>query len=213
MRLFALAHTNQLAGQTLTDEIQDYVDGDETRRQYGAESADYTAAGRPPPPNAPMLRLEEVWGVLDWPRVIDSGRWRLMSPVLTTDAQSKAFNVNTAPLGALEVVLNFTEAQARNAIARRAQGPITDLTQIGLPAGQGGGGSFTSPNGHFRFSFSDPGRAAGYSSTIVLTPNDQDRPVWVTASDTTRLAPAAVARLKGANAFQLPDPLYRPTGP
>ena len=211
MRLFAKVGTSQMEAQTLRDQLLDYIDSDSNRLPYGGEGPEYASVGKPPPPNAPMPRLQDVFGVLDWPRVITAVRWRAMSPFLSADAQSKSFNVNTAPSVVLQIVLNLTPAQADQIIVQRKQTPITNLTQIGLPAGDAAN-SYTKPNGRFRFTFIDPIRQTVYRSAIALSPDDNARPLRISDVDMGKLSPDRLAVLRGSNAVPLPDPLNRPSG-
>jgi type II secretory pathway component PulK len=211
MRLFQKAGTSETAAQSLRDQVLDFLDADSNRRAYGAEGPDYAAANRPLPPNGPISRLQDVFGVLDWPRVITAVRWRGMSPFLSADPQSKSFNINTAPSPVLQMVLNLTPSAAAQVIARREQMPITDLTQVGLPAGDTAN-SYTRPNGRFVFTFIDPLRQTTYRSQMALTPDDNARPIRMSVADMGKLTPDRLAVLRGSNAVPFPDPLNRPAG-
>jgi type II secretory pathway component PulK len=50
----------------LIDALADYTDSDNLQRLNGAERDTYTAAGKPPPRNSPLLSEAEVWDVHGW---------------------------------------------------------------------------------------------------------------------------------------------------
>lgn len=201
LRLFRDTELGADASQTLADQLLDWIDTDAARRARGAESAEYLAAGRPPPANAPLPRIDGVWSLLDWPRAVDAARWRRMEAWLAADPISGAFNINTAPVPVLRIVLNLDDDRARALVRRRETAPFANLREAGLPSDSGG----VSPNGRFRFRYADPGRGYAYDSWLRLTPSGAERPGWISERRTRRLTPEAADALKGIDAV-LPDP-------
>ena len=54
--------------------------------------------------------------------------------------------------------------------------------------------NYICPNGRVRFTLTDPKTKLSYRATLVLTPTNQERPIWVENARTSRLS-------------QAPDPL------
>ena len=204
MRLFQKAQLGREEADALADQLLDYIDADDVRLPRGAEAADYQRAGRPPPPNAKLDRIEDVFGVLDWPRVVDAARWARMEGLISADASSSAFNINTAPAAVLEVVLNLSPAQAQGVLERRAARPIVNLTEVGL-RDDGQANSFTQPNGRFRFSLTDPARGWRYQSRMVLTPDNSEQPIWISPGALSGVDASTSATLKRVHAAPFPD--------
>jgi len=108
----------------LIDTLRDYVDADELRRLNGAESAQYTALGRPDlPRNAPLLSPPELRDVAGWAE--QSSLWRAggVLDFVTTEG-SPRLNPNTAPWQVLTALPGVTPAVAQLVIARRELQPV-----------------------------------------------------------------------------------------
>ncbi|MDR3482681.1 MAG: type II secretion system protein GspK [Burkholderiaceae bacterium] len=107
----------------LIDTLHDYTDADDLRRLEGAESAEYAAAGLPPPRNMPLVSPFELKSIIGW-RDMPS-LWQ--DPSVTEFVSVGAIapiNPNTAPWQVLAALPGVTPALAKAVVARRKLGPI-----------------------------------------------------------------------------------------
>lgn len=120
----------------MLDALADYTDTDDLRRLSGAEAAEYSAQGLPPPPNDWLVtprQLENVIGWRDKPQLWEQGR--LLK--LLTSARIAGLNLNSAPLEVLEMVAGSPDA-AKALVERRelepfgSVGPITAILGMAL---------------------------------------------------------------------------------
>ena len=107
----------------LIDTLHDYIDADDLRHLEGAESAEYAAAGLPPPRNMPLVSPFELKSIIGW-RDMPS-LWQ--NPGVTEFVSVGAIapiNPNTAPWQVLAALPGVTPALAQAVVARRKLGPI-----------------------------------------------------------------------------------------
>jgi general secretion pathway protein K len=107
----------------LIDTLHDYIDADDLRRLEGAESAEYAAAGLPPPRNMPLVSPFELKSIIGWrdmpslwqdPGITEFVSVGVIAPI----------NPNTAPWQVLAALPGVTPALAKTVVARRKLGPI-----------------------------------------------------------------------------------------
>lgn len=202
LRLFARLGLTAGEAETLRDRLLDALDAKSDRRPRGAKAADYAAAGLPTPRSGGFDGLAEAAGVLGWPSLITGPRRRAVEAWATAIPGATAFNVNTAPIPVLAMVLNLSDEAAGRIVARREAGPVTSLAQIGLPAAGGPGGEPVRPNGRVRLTVEDARRGLRYISH--LSPVDVPfGPPWLaTSAVLVRTDPSSPP----ADAPRLPDP-------
>jgi type II secretory pathway component PulK len=198
-RLFAALGAPAGWQAAMADRTADYLDPSDLKRPQGADASDYAARGLPAPPKAPLVRLDQIEGVLGWDAVIAAPAWRAFRDNVTADPSSSAVNVNTAPAGALEVIYGFTPAQARLAVARRAATPFFELEDLGRAAGVSLHGDaervYTMPNGRFALRVEDSGAGLAYRARLLLSPDDPARPFWVVEPQASQLTATERASL------------------
>jgi type II secretory pathway component PulK len=208
-RFFAVMGVAPADQAAMTDRFADFVDADDLRRPLGAERDDYLRAGLPPPPNANLMRRDQLEGVMGWAQAVGWPRWRAFAGNVTADPSTQNTNINTATAAALEVWYGLTPAQAAEAVARRSQAPfagISDLEQIiGLRLPSDSESVYTLPNGRFALRVEDRTGGFAYRSRIVLSPQDPDRPFWILEPALSNLT-AAERTQPQAPAPAFPDP-------
>ncbi len=166
----------------MADRLADFLDPDDLKRLEGAEAPDYRHAGLPPPPDAPLRRTAQLFGLMGWGQQVDPAAWSRMRDVVTADPTTAVVNANTAPRPALRVLFGLTDAEAAAATARRGAAPFVSLEDFGRAAGVALVGDaervYTFPSGRFALKITDPAAGLVARSRIVLTPADPERPVW-----------------------------------
>ena len=201
VRVFQLAGSSASAAQTLAAELQDYVDDDDLLSLGGAESDDYKRDRRPPPPNRRMSKPAELYGLLSW-RALRPPNWGKVLPLITTQYDTSSFNINTASPEALSLVFGLTEAQAAAAVERRKSTPFYGISELGLA--DNNEQLYTYPNGRYHFMITDSAHKFQYSSLLIITPQNQDRPVWVDLQTLQRSTPRDTPKPNGVSAFPKP---------
>jgi general secretion pathway protein K len=108
----------------LVDALEDWKDEDDEPRPEGAEAADYALAGSPfVPPNAPLLRLDELTRVKGFSDSIAE----VLAPYVTVWG-SGLVNANTAPQPVLAALPELGPAGAEAVLdARRRGHPVTSV--------------------------------------------------------------------------------------
>ena len=166
----------------LVDALRDYVDSDSLRRLNGAEAAEYTAIGKPVPPNAPLRTPLEVRAVLRWADVPALWKGIPITEYLTVGT-TVALNPNTAPLAVLKVLDGFTADLAQALIARRQVEPVG----VELLDRMVGGGLMRMPavvipfpSDNVRITQSAMGLPWSLRYNVVLTPRDNEAPWRIT---------------------------------
>ena len=133
----------------LAEAIQDWRDHDDRSLPHGAESADYRAAGRSGPNNAPFESVEELGQVLGMTRELHErlaraatvfGRNALVNPELAPARVLQALGLDE------QTVADYVDARAQAAAAQAAPPPLPSV-----------GGSF----------FSSSGRSSVYHVAVV----------------------------------------------
>ncbi len=85
----------------LIDAVEDYTDGDDLQRINGAERDTYILAGKPPPRNAQLLSVDELWAVHGWETLQKT--WasndcaRALTTVTGSGGMGPSLNLATAP--------------------------------------------------------------------------------------------------------------------
>jgi len=181
--LFQQQGMDELRASTLGAQIADFVDTDHLRRARGAEVQEYRAAGRAPPANAAFRRPEQIFSVLTAEDSLSPASFRRLWPLITSEPDSSAFNINTAPAEVLSARFGLPQALAQRAIARRRDGPYQSLDELesllGVPLADDPTITYNWPNGRFRLIVEAAESDFSYSSVIVLTPEAGDRPFVV----------------------------------
>jgi DNA uptake protein ComE-like DNA-binding protein len=198
-RLYAALGAPPAWQAALADRTADYLDPAGLKRPLGADSSDYAALGLPAPPKSPLIRLDQIEGVLGWRAVIGEPAWRAFRDNVTADPSSSQVNVNTAPMGALEVMYGLNPVQARRAVARRAASPFFEPEDLGRAAGvtlhSDAERVYTAPNGRFALRVEDGRAGLTYHARLLLSPDDPTRPFWVVEAQAFQLTAAERANL------------------
>jgi len=193
-RLFAALGVSPDRRAMMTDRLSDYMYAGQLKRPQGADADDYRFAGLPPPPGGPLLRRDQLLGVMGWSDSVGRDAWRAFADNVTVDPTSAASNVNTATPAMLEVAYGLTPAQAQAVITRRAAAPFTALSEMGRWVGLGLPGDaervYTMPSGRFAVKIEDPAAGFAYRSRILLSPADDGRPFWIAEPAISRLTVA-----------------------
>ena len=111
--LFIALGEPEFAARRLADQILDWRDNDDTRREQGAERADYPAGSLKAPGNRPFISVDELMQVRD----MTSQRLACAAPFLTVFGGTPAGEADTV---------------AYQARLRRSDGAVTDLTALAL---------------------------------------------------------------------------------
>ena len=115
--------------------ISDYIDLDNQLALNGAEWFDYQSRGLAPPANwffAGPMELKKVLGV---GQLISPGRWRALSPLLSTRGAG-VYNFNTMQPQVLAALLGLDQAGVRAVLEARAERPLTRPSQIAMLTGK-----------------------------------------------------------------------------
>lgn len=108
--------------EALTDALVDWRDRDHRPRARGAEASDYRQAGSLfVPPNAPLLRLDELTRI----RGFDDSLADVIAPFITVRGSGR-INLNTAPREVLAALPQFGPIGADAVLAARQQGRVLD---------------------------------------------------------------------------------------
>jgi hypothetical protein len=156
-------------------------DGD----QIASELIDYNAQ---PAPHQPIQRLAELYSLPSGRTLIADKVWRALNDFAVVHPDSRAVNMNTAPRQVLKAWFDLTDNQADQAIQDRQTTPFTRPADIGVTVIDNTV-NYASPGGRLRFSLTNPTTGLTYRSTIVLTPTNQERPLWIENSKIQHLPP------------------------
>jgi general secretion pathway protein K len=108
----------------LVDALEDYTDTDDLQRINGAERDTYALAGKPPPRNAPLLSVDEIWQVQGWQaqqkRLTDNGCARALTVQSTEALLGGSINLSTAPLLVLQAA-GVDAASAADIVSSRTE--------------------------------------------------------------------------------------------
>jgi hypothetical protein len=147
-----------------------------------------------PTAHDPMRRPSQLYRLEDAPTLIPAKIWNRLQGMVVTYPDSNAANINTASAGVLKIWFNLDDQTAAEAVAMRqnASGPGVNQvyrspSEMGFaaPAGQ----TYAFPSGRLRFKFTDPRTGDSYQSSIILTPNDNERPAWIENARIRHLPP------------------------
>ena len=112
----------------LVASLMDYVDPDALRRLSGAEAQQYERAGRPPPPDRPLLIPGELSQVLGWDGL--SAAQRRQVAEWGTAVYTGALNLNTAPPPLLEALVAGCGRACRRRLDDRVSRPFADAREF-----------------------------------------------------------------------------------
>ncbi|MEM6536634.1 MAG: hypothetical protein AAF668_02765 [Pseudomonadota bacterium] len=165
--VFGALGGNRNASKSLTAQILDYQDYDNTRRFRGGERADYRLRSKQLPTNSLLRAPEELWNVLDARDALPPDAVDVLSTLFSFHSNGNVFNRNAAP-PAMDTLI---------AIAINDGVSATEmLTSVGFNSGQ------------HRFTLEYNGEDFAYRRTVDMTPDGSGveypyRAFWV--SDTT----------------------------
>lgn len=157
------------------------ADGD----QLASELIDYNAQ---PAPHQPIRRLAELYILPSGRTLIADKAWRALNAFAVVHPDSRAVNMNTAPREVLKAWFDITDDQADQALKDREGSPFTRPADIGVTVIDNTV-NYATPGGRLRFSLTNPTTGLTYRSTIVLTPTNQERPLWIENSKIQHLPP------------------------
>lgn len=181
----------------------DYIDPDDLRTLNGAERRDYGDEGGPA--DRPMLRTAEWLELFGVREAVDPRRWARTRPAVIIEPTMTAFNVNTAPSAALEVMFDISPAQAESAIRRREVTPFQSLEEFLQTAGSTYVDDperlYVFPGGRVLFDIRDGRSAWTYRGMIVLTPGGLVQPLWIKQTELMEAPRRAAADTTNATRF------------
>jgi DNA uptake protein ComE-like DNA-binding protein len=201
-RLFELSGLPVNVAQNLAAQTQDYIDADDLVSLGGAEFEDYQRAGKPPPPNRPLNSLPELYGLLGWASNRPQ-RWSDVSRLVTTQYDSSSFNINTASADTLSLMFGLSGTQARAAVERRRSKPFYAISELGLA--DNNEQLYTYANGRFHLMISDNTGGLSYKSRLILSPQNQDRPIWVDLDTLQKVDTRDNTKPDGVSTFPKPS--------
>lgn len=142
----------------------------------------------------PMRRPSEIYRLESASTLLTEPVWRKLQPLIVSYSDSSAVNINTASTDVLMIWFDLSRDQAQAIVDQRAGDTrtpgvniLTSPEQIGVaPVGAQ---TYAFTGGRLRFEFSDPVSGDTYQSTLVLTPNHIERPVWIENARTRHLQP------------------------
>lgn len=142
----------------------------------------------------PMRRPAEIYRLDSAADLLTEPVWRKLQNLIVSYSDSSSVNINTAPAEVLKIWFDLSDDQAQ-AIVDQRQGDtrtpgvniLTSPEQIGVaPIGAQ---TYAFTGGRLRFEFTDPATGDTYQSSLVLTPNHIERPVWIENARTRHLKP------------------------
>jgi len=154
------------------------------------------------PLRRPSAIFSRIAGMADLfpPRVRD----RLLDKI-TAYPDNLAFNINTAPADVIAILFNVDETTAQSVVDNREGTTIGTLNSIGLTSPDPAK-AYTFSGGRLRFTFSDPKSGLTYRSSLILTPTNAERPLWVENPRTTVTPPPADVEVNDLDPFpDIPD--------
>lgn len=142
----------------------------------------------------PMRRPSEIYRLDSASDLITEPVWRKLQSLIISYSDSSAVNINTAPAEVLKIWFDLSDDQAQAIVDQRqgdARTPgvniLTSPEQIGVaPVGAQ---TYAFTGGRLRFIFTDPRTGDAYQSSLVLTPNHIERPIWIENARTRHLQP------------------------
>jgi hypothetical protein len=153
--------------------------------QIASELLDYDAQ---PPPSEPIRRLAELYSLPSGRTLISDRIYRRLDGLAAAHPDANRVNINTASREVLQAWFEFSDSQLDQALKDRDDSDIGLLSPASIGAQVTGPNlNYIFPNGRMRFTFTDPKTRLTYRSTLVLTPTNQERPIWVENAKTQRL--------------------------
>ena len=147
-----------------------------------------------PTAHQPMRRSAQLYRLEDAPALIPDKVWRKLQDLVVTYSDSSAANINTAPADVLKAWFGIDDATAAGIIdTRMGDGSVggntilTSTAQVGVTGT--GSQTYVFPSGRLRFRFADPRTGDTYQSSLILTPADLERPVWIENARIRHLKP------------------------
>ncbi len=142
-----------------------------------------------PTQHQPLRRPAEIFSRLDdMASLVSPKAWAKLAEKITAYPDNQAFNVNTAPAEVLSILFNVDDNTAKSVVQNREGTVIANPSDVGLtppnPAR-----AYTFSGGRLRFTFTDPKTGLTYRSSLILTPADTERPLWVENPRTTIVPP------------------------
>ncbi len=131
-----------------------------------------------PPPTLPMRRVSELFDLPDAVTILTDQERRRITALAVAEPDMAAANINTAPAQVLKIWFGFSDQQANQALSDRQLNTFVTLSQIGATS-VNRGANFTTTAGRYRLTVVDRKTGAVYRTTLTLTPQDIERPVWI----------------------------------
>lgn len=136
----------------------------------------------------PMRKTSELYRLPSASSVLSDAAYRRLSEKAVSYPDSRAVNMNTAPVDVLAVLFDLPLEDAQEAVEMRASGlNLRTPAEIGANI-QAQGRNFSRSGGRLRFMFTDPATGLSYRSSLVITPNSAERPLWVENPQVVRLS-------------------------
>lgn len=168
----------------LIDSLADYRDANTLKRLNGGETAEYAAAGLPPPPNYHLRTAAEVTRVLNW------AGWLAEHPAIRlhdwfSASRLSTFNPNVMPEALLARLPGMNATKAAEVVALRREDPFRALPDFDARTDV----DITWPEEKYRFFATDSvqirtwreGATDAMVLALQLTPLGQDSP-WLIRS-------------------------------
>ena len=177
IELFLSRGVDEMAAWRLADAIEDWRDGDDIPRLYGAEIDDYLAAGYPyGPANQNFQSVDELQQVMG----VSWDLFRSIEGLLTVHGRGSQINPAFAPAEVLAALPDMDLESARAFVAEREQFHPSDQAALVMPNGQvvslqGGGGVYSIRS---RATL-DNGTWSQLEATVSLGTNTRGRPFRV----------------------------------
>lgn len=186
----------------LIDALADYTDSDNLQRLNGAERDTYTAEGKPPPRNSPLLSEAEVWDVYGWGPYRNAFEHNGCEHSLTIHGETtmlgSSLNLATAPAPVLKAA-GLNDELIQDIVTSRGD-PVKVAERIAQNnALLGTGGMFGGAGGKpvqkvLRITHRHPTGPWLMTYTLTLDPENGDRP-WSISQPTISAAPASIGKL------------------
>ncbi len=126
-RALRVLGVDQRRSRSLAARLADFTDTDIFRRLEGAEKDVYERVGLPPPPDAPMRRASEAFGVLGWAEELTAEQRAILEQNSYAGPRFSQMNVNTARPDALKAWFDLDDTQTRQALRMREVEPFLSI--------------------------------------------------------------------------------------
>lgn len=115
--------------------VEDYIDRNQDLRMNGAEAADYSARGKPPPPNWIMVSPLELQNVLGVDEIISAEQWHRLLPLLSM-RHSFPYNFDVMPPEVLAAVLGIDPQSVQPLLDDREEQSISRPSYLAMRTGK-----------------------------------------------------------------------------